>query len=103
MVVCDAVRAVLVAAMARPRMPLASLVALLFATMMFAPPFDSARAAITADILQGERYVLGTSVTQTTFLAARCSARSAAGWLWPSSGFARHWPWTPAPSCSPAC
>ncbi|MFY9930413.1 MAG: MFS transporter [Streptosporangiaceae bacterium] len=71
MVVCDAVRAVLVAAMALPHMPLASLVVLLFATTMFAPPFESARAAITADILQGERYVLGTSVTQTTFMGAQ--------------------------------
>src|ERR1700744_3788454 len=77
MVVCDAVRAVLVAAMALPHMPLASLVILLFATMMFAPPFDSARAAITADILQGERYVLGTSVTQTTFLG--CQVLGAVG------------------------
>ena len=36
-----------------------ALVALLFATTMFAPPFESARAAITPDILQGELYVLG--------------------------------------------
>jgi MFS family permease len=77
MVVCDAVRAVLVAAMALPHMPLTALVVLLFATMMFAPPFDSARAAITADILQGERYVLATSVTQTTFLG--CQVLGAVG------------------------
>ena len=59
MVTCDAVRAVLVAAMAVPGVPLGALVALLFATTMFTPPFESARAAITPDMLQGERYVLG--------------------------------------------
>ena len=69
MVVCDIVRAVLVAAMAMPYVPIGVLVALLFATTMFAPPFESARAAITPDILQGERYALGTAVIQTTFLA----------------------------------
>ncbi len=69
MVACDVVRAVLVGAMAVPHMPIGALVALLFAATMFAPPFESARAAITPDILQGERYVLATSVFQTTFLA----------------------------------
>ena len=71
MVVCDVVRFVLVAAMAIPHMPIWVLVALLFATTMFAPPFESARAAITPDILQGELYPLGTAVIQTTFLAGQ--------------------------------
>jgi MFS family permease len=71
MVVCDAVRTVLVAGMAVPHVPIWVLVALLFATTMFAPPFESARAAITPDILQGERYALGTAVIQSTFLAGQ--------------------------------
>jgi MFS family permease len=71
MVVCDIVRFVLVATMAIPRMPIWVLVALLFATTMFAPPFESARASITPDILQGELYPLGTAVIQTTFLAGQ--------------------------------
>ncbi len=71
MVFCDGVRAVLVAAMVLPHVPVGGLVALLFAATIFAPPFDSARAAITPDILQGERYVLGTAVIQTTFLAGQ--------------------------------
>jgi predicted MFS family arabinose efflux permease len=69
MVFCDAARAVLVAVMVLPHMPLIALVALLFAATMFAPPFESARAAITPDILHGDSYVLGTAVIQTTFLA----------------------------------
>jgi MFS family permease len=79
MVVCDVVRAVLVAAMAIPHVPIWVLVALLFATTMFAPPFESARAAITPDILQGERYPLGTAVIQTTFLAGQTIGAVAGG------------------------
>ena len=79
MVVCDAVRAVLVAIMVVPHVPVWALVALLFVATMFAPPFDSARAAITADILSGERYVLGTAITQTTFLAGQAIGAVAGG------------------------
>jgi MFS family permease len=69
MVVCDVVRAVLVAAMVLPHMPIGALVALLFVATMFAPPFDSAKASVTPDILQGERYILGTAALQMTLLA----------------------------------
>jgi predicted MFS family arabinose efflux permease len=79
MIACDAVRTVLVAAMAVPGVPLLALVALLFATTMFTPPFESARAAVTPDILQGELYVLGAAVTQTTFLAAQVAGAVGGG------------------------
>jgi predicted MFS family arabinose efflux permease len=79
MVACDLVRAVLVAVMVTPRVPIVALVALLFATTMFAPPFESARAAITPDILHGEQYALGTAVIQTTFLAAQVVGAAGAG------------------------
>jgi MFS family permease len=79
MVACDAVRAVLVAAMALPGVPLLALVALLFATTMFTPPFESARAAVTPDILPGDLYVLGAAVTQTTFLAAQVAGAVGGG------------------------
>jgi predicted MFS family arabinose efflux permease len=79
MVTCDAVRMVLVGVMAVPGVPLAALVALLFATTMFAPPFESARAAITPDILQGEKYVLGSAVIQTTFLAGQVAGAAGGG------------------------
>ncbi|MGH3232017.1 MAG: MFS transporter [Streptosporangiaceae bacterium] len=71
MVICDAVRAVLVAAMVVPHVSIGALVALLFAATMFAPPFESARASITPEILHGERYILGTAVLQATFLAGQ--------------------------------
>ena len=79
MVACDAVRAVLVAVMAVPGVPLLALVALLFATTMFTPPFESARAAVTPDILPGDLYVLGAAVTQTTFLAAQVAGAVGGG------------------------
>ncbi|MGH3185220.1 MAG: MFS transporter, partial [Streptosporangiaceae bacterium] len=54
-----------------PHVSIGALVALLFAATMFAPPFESARASITPEILHGERYILGTAVLQATFLAGQ--------------------------------
>jgi MFS family permease len=90
MVFCDAARAVLVAAMVVPHMPLIVLVALLFAVTMFAPPFESAKASVTPQILRGELYVLGTAVLQTTLLAGEVAGAVAGGiavtflGVWPS-------------------
>jgi len=69
MVTCDVVRAVLVAAMLVPRMPLDVLIALLYAVTAFQPPFDAARSAILRDMVQGERYALAAAIMQSTFLA----------------------------------
>jgi MFS family permease len=79
MVTCDLARAVLVAVMVIPGVPIAGLVGLLFAATAFAPPFDSSRAALTPDILPGDLYPLGASVTQTTFLAAQVAGVAVAG------------------------
>jgi predicted MFS family arabinose efflux permease len=67
MVTCDVVRAVLVAAMLVPRMPLDVLIALLYAVTAFQPPFDAARSAILRDMVQGERYALAAATMQSTF------------------------------------
>ena len=79
MVTCDLARAVLVTAMVLPGLPVPGLAALLFAATAFAPPFDSARAAITPAILPGDLYPLGASVTQATFLAAQVAGVAVAG------------------------
>jgi predicted MFS family arabinose efflux permease len=79
MVTCEAVRAVLVAAMAVPGLPVVALVLLLFAATMFASPFEAARASITPGILPGERYALGTAVMQTTYLIAEVTGAAAGG------------------------
>jgi MFS family permease len=81
MVTCDAARTVLVAAMLLPHVSLLVLVVLLFATTMFNPPFESARASISPDILQGEQYVLGTAIIQTTFLAGQVIGAGGGGLL----------------------
>ena len=80
MVTCDLARAVLVTVMVLPGVPVAGLVALLFAVTAFAPPFDSCRAALTPGILPGALYPLGASVTQATFLAAQVAGVAVAGW-----------------------
>ncbi|HEV2373330.1 MAG TPA: MFS transporter [Streptosporangiaceae bacterium] len=66
MIVCDLARALLVAVMALPGIPIAGLIALLFLVTLVGAPFSAARAALYPDILQGDRYVLGTAVTLTT-------------------------------------
>ena len=78
MVSCDAARAVLVAAMAVPGVPLLALVVLLFAATMFRR-LESAPAAFTPDILPGELYALGAWAIQTTFLAAELAGGAVGG------------------------
>ena len=73
MVVCDLARLVFVCLMALvsltapPEAGLWILVALLFVVTLLDSPFKSARSALSADILTGEHYVLGTTLTQITF------------------------------------
>jgi MFS family permease len=69
MITCDLARAGLVLVMVIPGIPLTGLVALLFAVTLFTAPFTAARSALYPDILDGDRYVLGTAVTMTTFPA----------------------------------
>jgi MFS family permease len=79
MVGCDALRAVLVAAMTVPGVPLGVLIGLLFAATLFSPPFEAARSALLPDVLAGERYVLGAAVIQTTYLTAEVAGAAAGG------------------------
>ena len=71
MIGCDVVRLLLVLVMTIPGVPLAGLVGLLFVVTMLSAPFNSARAAMYPEILAGERYVVGTAVTLTTFQLAQ--------------------------------
>ncbi|MFQ1000743.1 MFS transporter [Modestobacter sp. SSW1-42] len=67
----DVARAVLVAAMAVPGTPLPALLALLLVVSLFAPPFEAARSALMADVLEGDRYAVATSLTGITGQAAQ--------------------------------
>jgi MFS family permease len=79
LIACDLIRAVLVAAMLVPRVPLAALIALLYATTAVQPPFDSARSALLADVLHGERYALAAATMQTTFRLGIVAGAAAGG------------------------
>jgi MFS family permease len=63
LIATDAARAVLVAGMAVPGTPLPLLLGLLFVVAVCGPPFESARSALMADVLDGDRYALATSLT----------------------------------------
>jgi MFS family permease len=63
LIAIDVLRAVLVAAMAIPGTPLVVLLALLLLVSLGAPPFESARFALQADMLEGDRYAVASSVT----------------------------------------
>jgi predicted MFS family arabinose efflux permease len=65
--------------MALPGMPIAALVCLLFLVTLISAPFTSARAALYADILAGDRYVVGTAVTLTTLQFAQVLGFAAGG------------------------
>ncbi len=72
MITCDLARMALVLLMVTVSLvgsadSLWTMVALLFFVTLLDSPFKSARAALMADILAGEKYVLGTTLTQITF------------------------------------
>lgn len=71
MIGCDLARCILVLVMVIPGLPLAALVGLLFVVTLVGAPFTSARAAIYPDVLTGDRYVMGTAVTLTTYQFAQ--------------------------------
>jgi MFS family permease len=71
MVFCDAVRAVLIALVALPHEPVPVMLALLFLTALFTPPFEGSRSASMPRILPGEKYVLATSVLNSSSQGAQ--------------------------------
>jgi MFS family permease len=79
MVACDVIRALLVAVMLLPGMPVAGLVGLLYVTTMAQAPFESARSAILPDILPGDRYALAATVMQTSFRVAMVAGAAIGG------------------------
>ena len=66
MIGCDLARCVLVLVMVISGMPLAALVVLLFVVTFVGAPFTAARAAVYPDVLDEEKYVMGTAITLTT-------------------------------------
>jgi MFS family permease len=81
LIAADVVRAALLGLMAIPGTPLPVLLALLFLVSLCAPPFESARSALMADVLEGDRYAVATSLTNITLQLAQVVGFLAAGAL----------------------
>lgn len=81
LITADVARAVVLAGMAIPGTPLPVLLGLLFLVSLCAPPFESARSALMADVLDGDRYAVATSLTNITLQLAQVVGFLAAGAL----------------------
>lgn len=73
MIICDVVRAALVATVAIPGMPVPAMVALLFTASLCDPPFDAARSALLPRILEGDKYVVAIVIQNLTSQVAQLS------------------------------
>ena len=71
MVTCDLLRMALIASLAVPGTPLWAVFAVLVLVGLLAPPFAAARSALLADLLTGERYVVGNALTNAVDQAAQ--------------------------------
>jgi predicted MFS family arabinose efflux permease len=81
MVAADLARAVLVATMAIPGMPLLAVGGLLIVVQFLAAPFNAARAATLPVILEGDRYVVGSAVSNMTYQLAQLAGFASGGVL----------------------
>ncbi|MFF4620337.1 MFS transporter [Nonomuraea jabiensis] len=80
-VVVDLLRGALVALMALPGVPLPVLCVLLAAMTALSGPFKAAQLALLADVLKGERYVLGLSIRQISSQSAQIAGFLGGGLL----------------------
>jgi MFS family permease len=79
MVAADLASGILVAAMVIPGTPLAVLIILLIAVTMVGALFMAARSATYPEILDGDRYAIGSAITMTTSLSAQVAGFAAGG------------------------
>ncbi|MDQ3734913.1 MAG: MFS transporter [Actinomycetota bacterium] len=77
----DLARGVVVACLAIPGLPLWLMLVMLFAASLLAPPFESARSALMPDVLPGDRYAVGTSVTNISIQVGQVVGFVAGGLL----------------------
>ncbi|MGY1745061.1 MFS transporter [Blastococcus sp. SYSU D00695] len=81
LIASDVARGLLVAGMAVPGTPLPVLLVLLLLVSLFAPPFESARSALMADVLSGDRYAVATSLTNVSAQVSQVIGFAAGGTL----------------------
>lgn len=65
MVACDVSRALLVAALALPGVPIPLMFGLLLCAVVLSAPFEASRSALMPEVLPGDLYVVGTALNQT--------------------------------------
>jgi MFS family permease len=81
MVVADVSRAVLVALMAIPGMPLLTLCVLLVVVQLLASPFNAARGSVLPSMLDGDRFVAGQAIVNITYQTGQLAGYVAGGVL----------------------
>ncbi len=81
MVGCDVVRAVLLAAMALPRLPIWVLCVLLVLVVLTESPFMAAESSLVPTILEDEHYVVGTGLRTITNQLAQLAGFAGGGLL----------------------
>ncbi|GAB3876415.1 MFS transporter [Kibdelosporangium lantanae] len=79
MILCDLVRAVAIAVVAIPGLPVAVAIALLFCGQLFASPFTAARAATIPQVLEGEDYIAGNGLGNITFQVSQIAGFAVGG------------------------
>ncbi|WP_231644790.1 MFS transporter [Sciscionella sediminilitoris] len=81
MIACDGVRAVLLAAVAIPGVPLWLLCVLVAGSTLFNGPFKAGQQALLPEVLTGDRYMLGVSLRQVSIQIAQLSGFALGGAL----------------------
>jgi MFS family permease len=71
MIVCDVLRAAMIAMIGLLHLPISVTLALLFSAALLNPPFEAARSALLPRVLSGDRYVLGVTVQNSTWQFAQ--------------------------------
>jgi MFS family permease len=79
MVACDLIRAALVGIMALPFIPFPVLCGLVFLVVLLSAPFSAARAALLPEVLEGDRYVVGSALQNMTNQAVQMMGFAAGG------------------------
>ncbi|MGK5683581.1 MFS transporter [Actinoplanes sp. URMC 104] len=76
---CDLARAVLIALVTVPGLPLWAAIALLYLAHLFSPPFVAARAAVMPEVLPGEAYITGNGLSNITHQLSQLAGFVAGG------------------------
>lgn len=81
LIACDVARCVLIGLMVIPGVPLWMLVSMLFLASLLTPPFEAARSALLPEVLDGDKYAVGISVSNMTTQLAQIAGFAAGGAL----------------------